>query len=400
MIKYKDTAEDWLARIEAGLEYRRLYGREDWWARLESMYANLENSGADVGPNLIQEMADTLSSNLNISRPEFSVRPSMLDPQSITTYPIVNAVDNWLMSELEIPETISETLLFAFLWGRGIVKFGYDSEWGFDESFDLGEVHDPIGITLTQFNKKGQRLEYAHGKSGMPWMMPVLPHDIVVPWGVKSLKRTPWVAHRIVRHIDLLKADVKYEKVRDLQPNMAMEDFVDSYKHVQLRYRAGVKTLGGNKWNPNGLSRHSEYVELWEVHNYMTGEIITLSYQAIHRKGEDLLQVDGLPFDSLTYVPHPRTFWTTPQAQYLDFHQLEQNDIAKQASNQRRINSLKFLIKAGAMEPSELEKALSPNVGITAEVNAGFDLKDVMTPVPQTTNFPLYQDAEQVRRNA
>jgi hypothetical protein len=58
------------------------------------------------------------------------------------------------------------------------------------------------------------------------------------------------------------------------------------------------------------------------------------------------------------------------------------------------------LIQEGAMEVSELEKALSPDVGVAAYVKQGFDPRTVLAPVPQGTNIPLWQESDFSMRNA
>ncbi|GAG27177.1 unnamed protein product, partial [marine sediment metagenome] len=245
--------------------------------------------------------------------------------------------------------------------------------------------------------KKGLRLETGPARPGMPWVMPVLPHDFVVPWGVKYLQWSPWCAHRVIRHIDFLKSDVKYSDTRNLQPNRSMRDIVDSYMHTAP---AKLKGLRGFAMPSRTSSNDVEFVELWEIHNAVTQEVITISETKVHRKDTDLLQVDGLPFKNLSFIRHPRSFWTTPQAEFLRFHQAEQFDIALQGSKQRRINALKFLIREGTMHPDELVKALSPEVGIAAMMKQEADLSRDFATVPQGSNFELWQEAEFGRRNA
>ncbi len=399
MIKYKDTAEAWMTRIDEALEFRKTYGIEARWATLEAMFMNLEKSGAEFGPNIIAEMGDALISRLGVSNPIVGVSPSMRDPRSVQTYPIVNAVDRWLMSELRIPIVIQDVILHAYLWGRGIVKLGYDSEWGYDEAFDLGSMDLPWGMTMTQFNKKGSRLEYAFGRPGMPWVAPVLPHDLVVPWGTIYLEWCPWVAHRVIRHIDLLRQDPKYGKTRDLQPTVSMKDVMDSYlKPGAGGHRRTTSILGPA---PSRNSMQSvEFVELWEIRNRINNKIIAVTEKAVHRNDDDTLQLDGFPYKSITFGRHPRSFWTTPQAEYLRYHQAEQFDIALQASKQRRINAQKYLVREGSMDPEELTKALSPNVGIAAFMKRNSRPREDFVPVPQSNNVMLWQEAEAARRNS
>ena len=397
MIKYKDTPEDWMARIDDGLEFRRLYGREESWARNEAMLLNLPKSGAEIGPNLYQEMSDAVISRLGVANPAITISPSLRDPSSVDSYRIVQAVDNWFMQELGVPFLLEDVAMHSFLWGRGGVKIGYDSEWGFDEAFDLGDPTSPWGMTLTQFAKKGSRIECGAGSPGMPWIMPVLPHDIVLPWGTTYSGWCPWIAHRVIRHVDLLKADPKYENTRDLQPDISMQDVMDSYTKVMS---LKAKT-GRTQWNAHkDRTKNQEFVVLWEIHNWMTGKVLAITEKKIHRNDNDDLQLDGLPFKFFTLMKHPRSFWGTPQGDYLRFHQAEQYDIALQAAKQRRVNVLKYLIKRNAMNDEELTKALSPEVGIAAFMEQSADMDRDIKLMPQGNNFLLWQEAEASRRNS
>ncbi len=392
----KDTTAFWMEQIEDALEFRLVYGREKEWASLEAMYENLPNSQADKGPNIIQEMAEALESRLNVPNPIIGVDPSEMSPESVDAAPIVQALDNWLMSELEISEVVNMANLHAYLWGRGIIKLGYDSEFGYDEAFDLGERRDLMGMTLTQFDKQGKRIEFGVGRPGMPWVSYVLPHDFVTPWGTSQfLDQAPWVAHRVIRHIDLFRKDPKYEGTSRVEPTLSMQDVVDSYRKPQVRYRTSMSSI-----TKRSSSSHVEFIELWEIRDRRTNEILVVSEKELHRKEIDPLLIEGFPFTSISFIRHPRTFWGTSQSSYLKFHQAEQNDIAWTSSKQRRINLLKFLVQEGAMEKGELERVLSPQVGIAAMVNRGYDPRLAITQAPQGNNYPLYQDAEFSRRNA
>lgn len=401
MIKFKHTVEEWKGRIWEALEYRAKYGREDKWAQLEAMHQNLANSGSDTGPNIIQEMGAAIIARMQLDQMKITVTPSILDPSSVETYPAVQAIDNWLMEEMDTADVMNMASLHAYLWSRGIIKIGYDSEFGYSPELDVNP-DDPMGFTLSQFSKNGKHIEYNSITPGMPWMSAVLPHDFGVPWGTVKLENAPWCFHRFYRHIDELKADPKYSKLGKVVPNLSMDDIIMGYTKTgsdAARQRAKrSNTLGAHMLGSKVTN--AEFVELYEIHNRADGRIIVISDFDVHRNEIDAMQVDGLPFKSISFIDHPRTFWTTPQAQYLEFHQAEENDIVKQASIQRRMNSFKLLMKDGSMEDSELEKILMPETGIIAMTKPHFDPRVDMTPVPQSNNFQLYQDMQFTKGNA
>ena len=380
------SPEDWFEEIEQGLDYRRDYGAETDWARLEDLFYSRQSLSA--GPNIILATGDTLLSSLSVFYPKVVVRAR--DQEHVRSAKVLEAVDNWLMGELEIPEQVEMSILHAFLWSQGVLKIGYDSEWGYDERFEIGDG------TYTQIDRKGRLIESGIAKRGMPWVRACLPHDIIVPYGTRDEDDARWIAHRVIRHIDEIRADDKYENVRDLEPMLSQKDFVESYRSVRKVYRMG------QQWPNRGGTGKAEYCELFEIHDARTRRVLVIctGYGKFLRNDEDLLQLDGLPFVSMSLVPRARSFWVTPDAYYLQQPQAELNDIALQASKQRRITCLKALAHKSAFDDEELDKAISADVGVVALVNDGVPLDEAIKLLGGHSNVWIYQDADHVRRNA
>ena len=386
------TPEQWFDELEKGLEYRRRFALEDLWSRLEAIYYGVDQSMVNDGPNILLSQGDSMMSMLSVPSPVVKVSP--LSPESVQRAPVVEALDNMLLEELDICSEVEQSFLHAYLYGTGFVKIGYDSEWGYDPKQDLGG-NLQLGLTLSQLDKKGRRqIEYnANVQPGMPWVQSVLPHDIVVPWGVRTLEEAPWIAHRLVRHIDDLRADPKYERTRYLQPQMSMRDFVDSYRASIRRDRQYTRYS----------TEEAEYVELYEIHDRRTGKIlaITWDHSGFLRNDINLLQISNrLPFAAISFTPTVRSIWTTPDAYYLLHIQNELSDIALQRTKQRRIAGLKFLYDADSITDEELLKILSPDVGVAAKVESGRDISKAIQKIESSPNILLIQEEETVRGNA
>ena len=381
---------EWIQEIEHGLEYRRQYGVEDKWGELEAVYYNVHKSMMNDGPNILLSQGDSMLSSITVPRPIFLV--SATSPEGVEAAPILESLDNKLLDALDMRTEVERAKLHAFLFGRGIVKIGYDSEWGYDPSLDVGGSLQ-LGLTLTQLDKRGtRRLEYDRTvKAGMPWVRAVPPHDIVVPWGTVKLDNTPWIAQRFVRHIDDLKADAKYINTRNLMPQLSMRDFVQSYRSTR------TTTVGRTN------TRDPEFVEMYEIHDRRTGKVfvVTADHNKFLRNQVDALQINNsLPYESIAFTPVSRAFWVTPDAFYLYFAQSELSDIAIQRTKQRRIATLKFLYDEDAIEESELAKILSPEVGTAAKVTGQRDLRKVIMKLENTPNPSLQGEEELLRANA
>ena len=387
------SVESWFEEIKSGLEYRRSYGLEDQWASLESAFYEAD-SNKNKGPNLILSMGDTFMSSVSVPYPRINVRAER--PEFIEGAKVVEYVDNFLVRKLKLTDVGETAALHAYLFGRGIVKLGYDSEFGYDPSLTLGEIGPDM--TLSQFDKKGNRIEFGGASPGMPWVKNCLPHDVIVPWGTQEIDDASSVIHRVVRLVDDVKKDRKYRNTGDLKGVMSLESFVKSYQSVVKPYHGG---------SFSGVAKASEkeakYVEIFEIHDRRTGNLIAIAsgHKKKIRDVEDQMQIgSSLPFVGLAFIPRTRTFWTTPDAFYLKHAQAELLDISLQASKQRRVSLLKFLIEENAIDPAEAEKFLSSDVGAIGIIKAGFAAKDSIIPLNNVNNFSIYQDDEHIRRNA
>lgn len=398
------TAIEWLEEIERALEFRQIYGGEKLWARIEKLFYNRDESNAHAGPNLIFASADAVISSLNVPWPYITVKATM--PGSVDGAKIQEQVDNGLIGSMGVRAEIEAASISAFLWGRGIIKLGYDSEFGWDPNLDYGQIYDTkLGSSVTQVNNKMNKIEYnSNVKPGMPWLSSVLPHDFVVPWGTKELNDAPWCAHRVIRHIDDVKDDPKYAGgTRGLKPTMSMSDFVASYETSSR-----VRELGRTLINVTPMGRvPMEFVELWEIHDKRTGKVYVVAngHDRFVRNERCYLQLDGqLPFASLSFTPRARNFWVTSDAAYLLQSQLELGDIALQNQKHRRARVMKFLIEEGAFVNETQEEAfLSADVGICAKLKKDINGQPIgnriVTFNPQA-DMGLIQEAEAVRRDS
>jgi len=393
------TPEDWFAELERGLEFRRRFGLEDLWGQFEAIYYNVHESMMNDGPNIFLSQGDAMLSTVTVPSP--AVRVKATKPQEVQPAPMVESLSNKFLRDLNLPIEVETAVLHAWLFGRGIIKSGYDSEWGYDPELDIGGQLQ-MGMTFTQLNAQGsRRIEYNSDISpGNPWSKAVMPHDIVVPWGTTDLDTCPWIAHRVIRQIDDLKADRKYENTRKLRGQISMQDFYDSYRTAQ----AGKLRSYQMRSNSGAIrQRVTDHVEMWEIMDRRTGriQVVTRDCTEYLRNETNSLQLDNkLPYSSIAFTPRTRSFWTTPDAYYLYYVQSELSDVAVQRTKERRISVLKFLYDSDAISEPELEKILSTDVGVAAKVEGGTDLSKVIQKLDTSPNMQLAQEEELLRANA
>lgn len=389
------TIEDWRDEIARGLDERKEHGAEAYWAEIEALFYGQHESSASAGPNLILATGDALMSALTVPEPVYSVKA--LTPDDLEKAKVVQSILNGLLVDLNIRQEVEHMVLSAFLYGVGIGKVGFDSQYGFAPDRDIGGDLQPMNMTLTQFDRRGRMIEFGGAMPGEPWFQSVLPHDFVVPYGTHRLSQARWAAHRVVRHIEEVKADAKYEHTRDLQPTMTLEDYRASYlRPAALQIRHTGRTTSSSQ-----RKSRCEYVELWEIHDRQTGKVIVFAegHNKFLRKDIDPLQIDGqLPFVDLAFMPRARSFWTTPDALYLLPHQAELTDIHIQADKTRRTSVPKVIASSDAFEDDQLEKMTRADVNPIIFVRSGVPIDQAVKPFPQPNNYSLYNDAEFVRR--
>lgn len=387
------TVEEWNEEINHGLEFRQRFGNEKSWADLEAIFYNVHPSQMNAGPNVLFSTGDALMSELNVPDPSLSLTP--LKPDLTDATRLQETVDNQLISAMKMSAEVANATLAAYIYGVGFLKIGFDSEFGWDPDEDIGGAKLPQGLTLSQRDNKGNLIEYGDVQPGMPWIKSVLPHDIVVPYGTRTLKEAPWIAHRVVRHIDDVKADAKYSGKKDLLPTLSMEDYVKSYQTVMKPYRMGatLKSSFGE--------RESKFCELWEIHDKKSGRIFVIAtgHDKFLRDDDNLLQLNGLPFLDISFTPRARNIWVTSDAHYLKMQQAELSDITVQQTKLRRSMNFKLIYDEDAFDESELTKLNSHDAGVGVKMKAGHDIEKSIKFVTPPPNYELQNQAQGVLQN-
>ncbi len=387
--------EEWMEEIDNGLHYRKEFGREEKWDSLEKSYMHDPAGDTAVGPNLIYEHGDSLLAGLTVPDPDLVV--SALNRKGVPLAPIVERLDEQLLRVMQLKNAVDAGLLYSYLFGKMILKVGYDSKYGWSPYYDQGTREQPMGLSLTMFSKKGDLLEFGSQKPGWPWVSAVLPHDFVVPWGCKSLKDAAWCAHRFVRRVDLIKKDPKYRNTSKLEASMTMEDFMKSYSNIGAQRMHYAQNNAAAAMDNKKVA----YGEFWEIRNREDNTILVVcrDHDKFLRKDMDAIMaaVGELPFVEGSLVQHPRSFWTTPLAYYLGQLQATQFDISLQSEKSRRINVLRFLVRKGALSDEARTRLMSGDIGVCeeADIGSGQSLREVVAALQpsQMMDYAMHSQA-------
>ena len=332
---------DWIKSIKVSEDVRDMYGDAKSWKTYFDYFCNNMNTSNILTYNILYAMGKVLTVKSYFTNPSVTVRPALqhtASPEAFIFARIIEAIDNWLLSDvMKVKKQIKRICLDAYLYGTGIGKLGYDSEYGYTSDTADSNIQD---ATLTQFNKgTGDKIEYNTTIiPGMPWMKRVNPKDILFAWDATDIDDCSWIANRIVRHIDDVKADVKLTNTEALKPNVKF----DNDKEVN------IKTL-------------KDYIEMWEIRDCKTGRmyILTEGSDKFLYNEVDVLQNKGLPYEVVTFNDIGDSIWGVPDCKILMPQQNEINEARTQAMLHRRLAIVKILAEAGSISPEQKLELLS-----------------------------------------
>lgn len=347
----KNLATYWREKITAGLKYREKQGDSKKWKDYRSYYRG-EWDPTIVPVNMIYSYGRALIPRVYFNSPRVIV--SATHPDFVEAAIVVEAVDNWLIQETMLKQTIKSACLDAYLCGTGPIKIGYDSEFGHFSDLAVG----PNTETATQEGtRERRRIEYkTYVKPGMPWAIRSDPDDVIVPFGYKYANDMPWIAHRILRPLEDIKNDQKYSHTAGLKGTRYFELTSDGPKHT---YNKGDEIV---------------YGELFEIRDFRTGFIIVLCEDQVILSDVDELQMSphGImqPWEFIQFNEDPTHFWAIPDCRQILAQQLEINMSRTQAQRHRAISLLKFIIAKGSFSPEDQMRLLSGDVGPLVECSA------------------------------
>lgn len=363
MRKSKSLNEEvnhWIAEIKAGEKYRDTYSFSKKYSDFRKYYRGDWKN--DVVPvNRIFSFGRSLIPQVYFRAPRITATATR--PDLVAHAMVVEAIDNWLIKELKLKQTIKSAILHAYYAGTAPVKLGYDSEFGYNPLHAV----DQDSSTATQIGRtgesKGKNIEYnINVRPGMPWALPMMPEDVIVPWGYANVDALPWIAHRILRPLDDVKGDQKYSNTDGLKGSRQAKYFENrpSFKKDEVQ----------------------QFCELYEIRDVRTREVLVICEDKLLLKADDALQIEGVNYEFLTFNEDPEYFWGIPDVHILEPQQLELNDARTQSSKHRRIALLKFLYLEGALSKENLDLFLSGNVGPAVEIKGESLMNSIIQMTP------------------
>ena len=364
-------AKDWIAKVDDNLKSKEKIVDMPKWEEYKDAYRNEYLDSEMPTLNIIYSSLKTILPRTYFRTPTVTVTPRR--PEFALHARVVEAVDNWILREIKIKQQFKKSIIDAFLCGTGIMKTGYDSEYGFLPDLAIGK--DTGSFSQTS-HKTGDKIEYRpYIKPGMPWSLRCSPTAIITPFGYGDPDSLPWVANIIFRPLEDVKNDVKYSNNRTLLKGT----FVPTMKLKKIApEKAQAEAVSVNQ-----SQSATPFVELYEVRDFSTGRIYVFAEDMVLLDEEDAVQIESLPFDFIIFNEDPDFLWGIPDAKYITPHQIELNEIKIMTNKLRKFNIIKFLYKKGVLDQDTLDLLLSDSV---RDIGAGIPVSDETL---QSAIFPL-----------
>ena len=353
----------------AGIKFQHDFAKVRDWQVYKAIYRQREDVSNYVMVNTMFQLLRSMVPQVYFRNPRVACTARKPGLMAELNSRVVQKLDNWLLAELATKRQFKKLVEDNFFCGTATGFVGYDSQYGFDPT-----QTDATGqYTLTQFDKKGNRIEYSSRITpGMPWFLRARPEDVIYPQGSTDKELTEWVALRVFRKLDDLKKDSKYSNTSELTGSQ-----------TPLRTSAqGAASTDIREYQQ--IDEDAQWVELWQVHDVRTGKILALTMDSpkLLRDESDDLQIEGLPNEMLTFNPDPDYIYGVPDARIIYPQFLELNDIRSQAQKHRRVDIAKVIVNEDVLSDEEIQKFTSEKVQAVIKAKIGAtDMRNVIMPL-------------------
>ena len=353
------TAEEWLRLISHGQSWRYYTSgtRDCDWANYQRYYQG--NWNKVIQANMQKHNTVTVNRGFAYVR-SMAPRIYYRNPKVVISWEnqmraTLEKIDNHLIRVLGMKKLMKRLVLDTLIYGIGIVKVGYSSEF----SVSMDEEEPAI------------RHEYSSTvKRGFPWAKRVHPTDFVMPFGTTDLEDSRWCAHRILRTVEDVKAESAYSHTDNVVPT-----FKYNLSQLPATFTSPIiirdkKVMKNPNWIRKG-DNELHLVELWEIRDRATGDMIVVSVGCgdILYKDKDPMAGQSFPFKTTVYNEDPTSAWGISTLRIMEPQLLELNNLRTQQSRARRTSLMKILYN----------KLLFKN---NVDIEAMLDGNDIRTAIP------------------
>lgn len=383
MSKNAELLTHWKSEIRKAIKYREDFALSKHWKRYYAYYRGQAKSGI-YSVNKYFSMLRSGIPRIYFRNPKIVAVPTR--PGFEASAAVIQSVDNHILREINIKQTMKAVVQDVFFCNKGFVKVGYSREFG---------VLPDVG---TKTLPADEDIEYnVSVKEDMPWALRTSPECFLVKWGTSTLNDVQWVAHKVVRLLDDIKKDPTYTNTSKLQGGYVRE--LRGKKEGEMLVSEQTKSSQQVQLSSKG-EEGEQWVEIYEIRDAKRGEILAINLdhdKFLRSPVNDELQIEGVPFVDLCFNPDNDIFWGPSDATLLEPHQREINDVKAQISQHRKINLIKFLYDRELMKPEQFEALMRGQVG--AGLGIPGVTKNAIIALQPGEPLILKQDAIEIERD-
>lgn len=387
-------------RLNHARRWREEEGYDDTWGRMLDLYKGKHfPQGLDdedrIAINIAFSTINVIFPSISVNHPKIEVMANR--PQDEDRAVITEAIINYWWRHYDFRTPFRRAAKDFLVIGHGWIKVGYRFVEKFEE-MDSDEKRESIEeMTLQADLYAADNPELANDLptdeeieanipeskaiivEDRPFLERVSPFDMFVDPEATSLEDAKWIAQRIVRSLEEVKADERYR----------------SSVRRSLKADAALSADWMSENQRKKMDTDLERVTIWEFYDLQDETICVFS------EGADDYLIDpqempyafGHPYEFIANYEVPDEFYPIGDLEMVEAPQQELNKTRSQMMNHRKKYGRKYLYRASALGPDGRQGLESNEDNIAIEViDDNLPLQDILMPVPITPmSGDLYQ---------
>lgn len=338
----------WLQELRAGEEFRRQNAMVGSWDVWREQSRGLWDSRT-YPVNLFHLARQTVMLQTYFRDPALSVTARKPGEMNALLALVMQRIDNKLVKAMRLKQALRRAVMVAFDKGTAFGKLGFGTQYM--PVAGMGENKAP--------QVRGYTPEYRTGVIGdLPWFQCIDPRYVVLPEGTEDYEGAPWVAHQVLRPIEDVRNDPRFENTALLQPRRLGKPGLGS-KEPRRPYQTSV-----------------DFASLYEIRDKRTQQVFVISpgvdEPILPPMLDEYQAAFGLPIYPLVFNTDTEQPWGTPDAVYLDPIQDQMNKVATSMTWHAIISVFKIMYEKGALDEESMNAIANGDMGGLVGVNPGF----------------------------
>jgi hypothetical protein len=389
-------------RVKGAEKYRRDEGFDKTWERLRDIYRLKMFSGASGEDRILVAVAfatiNVIEPSVAINHPKIVVTATAEQFRDQAT--IAEAVVNYWWRHYDLQPEFRRAVKDFLVYGHGWIKVGYRYEEGEVErdpedmameadelavqADEYAQANPELAASLPTNDEIAEQIEPTESEiiEDRPFVERVSVFDILVDPDATDLSDAGWIAQRVVRPLEEVKADERYKSGA----------------------RRRLESDGASVWHiensKNKVTADAERVTLWEYYDLRrkTVGVFAESFDGWLLDPVELPYVYGHPFVMIRDYNVPDQFYPIGELEAIEPLQNELNETRSSMVRARKTDIRKWIAKKDALTPNAIDSLKSDrdNTVVVIE-DPNIPLAEVIAPLPSNTpQAALYQHSEVV----